>query len=73
MTISEVKKLNEKNYEYIKALDIIAGELIHDGEIISDVRVGKCEAVLVIKNDNILYKLHMYGGDTCKSITWERT
>ncbi len=73
MTISEVKKLSEKNYEYIKALDIIAGELIHEGEIISDVRVGKREAVLVIKNDNILYKLHMYGDDTCKSITWERT
>lgn len=73
MTISDVRKLSEKNYEYIKTLDIIAGELIRDGEIISNVKIGKSEAVLVIKNDNILYKLHMYGGDTCKSITWERT
>lgn len=73
MTISEVKQLTEQNYEYIKALAIIAVELIRDGEIISNARVGKDERVLAIKNDNILYKLHMYGGDTCKSITWERT
>ena len=72
MTISELKQLSEQNYEIIKALGMIAGELIHDGEIISDTRVGKQESVLVIKNDNIFYKLHMYGGDTCKSITWER-
>ena len=72
MTVSEIEKLSEQNYEFIGALNIIASVLIHDGEIISDERVGKNEAVLVIKSDTILYKLHMYGGDTCKSITWER-
>lgn len=72
MTVSEVRKLSEDNYEYIKALDMIAGELIHNGEILSDTRLEKNESILVIKNDNIYYKLHMYRGDTCKSITWER-
>ena len=71
MTNLELRKLNRNNYEYIKALDMIALELIHDGEIISDDRIGYGESVLVIKNDNILYKLHMYSNDTCKAITWE--
>ena len=72
MTVSEIKQLTKQNYEFIKALAIISTELIRDGEIISDTRVGKDESVLVIKNDNIFYKLHMCRGDTCKSITWER-
>lgn len=72
MTASELKQLNVDNYDYIKALNIIATELIHNGEIISDTRVEKYEAVLVIKNDNILYTLHICRGDICKSITWER-
>ena len=70
MTATELSQLNEDNYEYIKALNIIATELIHKGEILSDTRVQKNESVLVIKNDNIYYKLHMYCGDTCKSISW---
>lgn len=63
-------KLDEQNYEFIKALDIIAHELIRDGEIISDKKTLKGESELVVKNDDILYELHMLRG-SCKSIAWE--
>lgn len=72
MKQSELRQLTKENYEYIKALNIIATELIHNGEIIHDIRFKDSSSILVIKNDNIEYTLQMYGGDTCKCITWER-
>lgn len=72
MTESEVKQLSEQNYQIIRALDIIEMNLICDGEIISNERIDNCYSELVIKNDNIIYKLLVGGNDTCKSITWER-
>ena len=72
MTISELKALSEYNYEIIKGLGIIYDILIDNGEIMSHERIDNCYSELVIKNDNIVYKLLIAGDDTCKSITWER-
>ena len=70
MTFSEIRKLNENNYKYITALNLIAIDLIHDGEILSDKRIGKDKTELAVRSDNILYLLRMCG-NTCTTITWE--
>lgn len=72
MRLSEVRQLDKRNYEYIKALNLIAHELIHDGEIISYNSSDKRDGFIHVKNDNIIYTLEIVGGDTCKSITWSK-
>lgn len=73
MRASELTKLSNRNYNYIKALNIIASELIHDGEIICKNMIFKGsigQYELVIKLDDIYYTLCMLKGDECVSITW---
>ena len=74
MKHAEIVQLSKDNYEYIKALNIIATNLIQNGEIISYVRVDKFHTQVTVKNGDVMYMLLMYGnGDPdCKQITWER-